>query len=78
MAVAPVGPVASTVMSSGKEITGAVVSTTSTRNVLYAGFPALSPAQHSTMVEPSGNRDPDSASQLTGRGPSTASTAEVV
>src|SRR5262245_59519439 len=72
---APPGPVASTTMSSGAEITGAVVSTTVTSNVWVVVLPLLSEAVAVTVVLPSPKVLPEGGLSVTGTSPSRSSTA---
>ena len=55
---APAGPVASTA-ATGKEITGAVVSTTSIENDSVALLPLMSVTVHVTVCEPNAALNPD-------------------
>jgi hypothetical protein len=73
--VAPRGPVASSVWSSGTVSTGAVVSTTVTENDPVAVLLCLSLALQSTCAEPKPNGDPLPGLHDTGTLPSTRSTA---
>jgi len=73
--VAPEPDVAVTVLSGGTATTGPVVSSTVTVKELSPLLPALSDAEHVTVVVPSGNTDPDSVVQVAVTGPSTSSSA---
>jgi hypothetical protein len=73
---APLGPVASTVMSPGTVTTGGVFCWTVTAKNPVAVFPALSVAEQVTLVVPSGNAEPEAGVQVTGTEPSTRSEAE--
>ena len=72
---APVGPVASTVMSDGRDGIGGVVSTTVTVKPAVLILPEASVAAHWTRVEPRANVEPERILQDTGTEPSTRSTA---
>jgi hypothetical protein len=78
VAVAPVEPVASTVVGPGTVTTGAVVSTSVTVTVKLAlpVFPCASVAEQVTVVEPIAKDDPEAWSQLTATAPSMLSVAE--
>jgi hypothetical protein len=78
MTVAPFGPVALTVISDGTVIAGGVSSTTVTLNDADAELPAMSVAEHVTLVDPTGNVEPEAGVQVTGTEPSTRSDAEAV
>src|SRR5918994_2104593 len=75
VAAAPVGPVASTVRFAGTVTTGLVTSWTSTVNVAVPLLPALSVAEHVTVVVPSANFVPEAGRQLAAIVPSTRSVA---
>src|SRR4051794_6876127 len=73
---APFGPAASTLMSAGSVSTGDLVSRTVTVKLPTLDvLPFASVAVQCTVVSPSGNMLPESASQLTGSVPSTMSVA---
>jgi hypothetical protein len=76
--VAPVGPVASTVMFDGTVITGAVVSMTVTVKVWLAVLPAASLALVVTVVVPSGKTVPEAGLLLVLTAPLTKSLALVL
>src|SRR5205814_4848313 len=75
---APLGLVASVVMSSGTSRSGGVVSPTVTLNEPVAVLPVESLAVHVTGVVPRSNVEPDGGVQVTGTGPSMTSTAVAV
>jgi len=73
---APDGPVASSVMLAGKVSVGGVVSWMVTLKLPLVVLPALSVAEQSTLVVPSGNVLPEAGVQDTVTEPSTMSVAE--
>src|SRR5262249_35034108 len=75
VALAPFGPVASTVRFGRAPMTGGVASLTVTWNVAEARLPCESATEHVTTLLPSANVDPDAGEQLTARLPSTRSAA---
>ena len=77
-AVAPPGPVASTVIEAGTVMAGAVVSSTVTVNEPVEVLPAESVAEQSTVVTPSANVELDAGTQSTETEPSTRSLAVAV
>lgn len=72
---APLGLVASTVMSDGRDRIGGVVSTTVTVKPAVLILPEASIAAHWTRVEPRANVEPEGILQDIGTEPSTRSTA---
>ena len=74
--IAPVEPVASTVMFDGTVTTGAVISRTVTVKVLLPVLPAASVAEQVTVVVPIAKVEPDGGEQVVVRAPLTASKAE--
>ena len=72
----PDGPVASSVMLAGKVSVGGVVSWMVTFKLPLVVLPALSVAEQSTLVVPSGNVLPEAGVQDTVTEPSTMSVAE--
>jgi hypothetical protein len=77
VAVAPVGPVASTENEAGTPASaGGVVSTTVIVNEPVAMLPEASVAEQVTVVVPSGNVEPEVGSHSTATGPSTRSEAD--
>jgi hypothetical protein len=75
---APLAPVACTVIFAGTVIDGGVVSCTVTVKLAVPLLPALSVAEHETVVVAMGNVAPDAGLQVTGSVPSTASVADAV
>ena len=73
---APNGPVASRVMSAGRDSAGGVVSTTPTSKVAAPVLPAASVAVQVTTVLPSEKMDPDVGEHETATDPSTISKAD--
>jgi hypothetical protein len=76
--IAPLAPLASTVMSAGTLRTGGALSSTVTVKVAVAVLPALSVAEHVTLVEPIAKVESEAGLQLGLIAPSTASDAEAV
>src|SRR3989304_1272741 len=72
---APDADVASAVISDGNIIVGALLSNTVTKNVVYSELPELSVAEQSTVVEPSGNVEPEAGEHDVATSPSTRSVA---
>src|ERR671911_571060 len=72
---APLGPVASAMMSAGTVTTGSVVSWTVMVKLGLPVLPALAVAEHSTVVFASGKVSPELASQVAASAPSTRSSA---
>jgi hypothetical protein len=75
----PLAPAAAcTVISAGRLNFGGVLSTTVTLNDADPVLPALSVAEHVTLVEPSGNVDPEEGVQVGVRDAPAASSADAV
>jgi hypothetical protein len=72
---APPNPVAWAVMSAGTVITGGVWSATMTWKLVEAEWPLGSLAEQLTVVDPTGNAEPEAGVQLTVTTPATASVA---
>lgn len=76
VAIAPLGAVASRIKFDGKPLmTGGVVSRTMTVNLPLLLLPCPSVAEQLTVVDPSGNTEPDDGAQITATVPSTRSFA---
>jgi hypothetical protein len=76
VATAPPGIVACIVISDGRFNFGGVISATVTLKEAEPALPALSVAEHVTLVEPNANVEPDEGVQVGVEEPSTRSEAE--